>query len=140
VNLRHNLFADMLRERHILIVSGAQPQRALSASLLGNGFPATTVNSAERALDQLAVSHCDLVIVDLSTLDDAIDLIKRIRSVATLKQVPILMICEWGTGLLSLALSAGADACEPLPFSEARIIESVERLLHSRAATAGAGK
>ena len=130
----------MLRERHILIVTGAQTQRALSSSLVANGFAATTVESSQRALDQLAVSKCDLLIIDLSTLDDAIDLIKRVRSVATLKQLPILVIGEWGTGLLSLALSAGADAGEPLPLSEARIIESVERLLHRRAATAGVGK
>jgi len=130
----------MLRERHILIVTNAQSQRALSSSLVANGFPATTVESSERALDQLAVSNYDLLIVDLSTLDDAIDLIKSVRSVTTLKQLPILVIGEWGTGLLSLALSAGAGASEPLPLSEARIIQSVERLLYRRAATAGAGK
>lgn len=129
----------MFQERHLLIVCGTQPQRPLS-SLVANGLAATTVDSSERALDQLAVSKCDLLIIDLSTLDDAIGLIKRVRSVTTLRRVSILVIGEWGTGLLSLALSAGADACEPLPLSKARIMESVERLLHRRAATAGAGK
>jgi len=40
-----------------------------------------------------------------------------------------MVIAEWGTGQPMLALSHGADAFEPKPVDEPRLLAAVKRLL-----------
>lgn len=95
-------------------------------------------NSA-RVLDKLIESRFDLLVINLSAVDDCVELIRDVRRIETAKRIPILVIGDWGTGLPSLAMSAGADAYEASA-NPARLIESIERLLPPRAAVAGAGE
>jgi len=62
--------------------------------------------------------------------------IKRVRATASLSQPLLLVIGEWGTGGPALALSQRVDAYEPKPIDAARLVDSVERLLGTKALSA----
>ena len=123
----------------ILIIShesfGDSPARSVTA----RGFRVAKAHNSESALAKLVGSHFDLLMINLSTISDPVELIRHVRSVATLNGLPILVFGEWGSGLPSLSLACGADAYEPATSPEG-LIESVERLLKPRAVAAGAGE
>jgi len=82
----------------------------------------------------LLTSHCAIVVVHLDhSIDgpaiDGIGLIKRIRQNAELQRLSILAVGEWGTGQPTMALTAGADAFEPEPLNEERLIAAVAKLM-----------
>jgi DNA-binding response OmpR family regulator len=124
----------------ILVISNRRVGVSLRRSLNVRGFAVTFEQNGSAALDQLSRSSFDIVVVDLISIADAADLIKRIRRVATFKATPIVVFGEWGTGQPSVALSAGADAFEAAPIEAARLIEVISRLPNRRAVAAGRGQ
>jgi DNA-binding NtrC family response regulator len=104
------------------------------------GFAVTFESSSCEALDQLTRSSFDIVVIDLISTAGATELIERIRKIATLRAIPIIVSGEWGTGWPSLALSDGADAFEPAPMNAARLISAIARLPKARAAAASKGR
>jgi len=111
---------------------------SLRRQLNARGFAVTFERTSSEAFDQLFRSSFDVVVMDLVSTADAGEFIKRIRKIVTFKAIPIVVVGEWGTGQLSLALSAGADAFEPA-LDAARLIEAIARLPKRRAAAAGKG-
>ena len=86
----------------------------------------------DTAFEVLLENRFDLVVTDSGRAENGIEFIKRVRATPQLTGILILIIAEWGTGTLSLALSAGADAIEPnhaKPIEPSRLITSIERLL-----------
>lgn len=126
--------------QRILFVSNARLRDSLRRSMNARGFAITFEKSSREAFDQLTRSSFDIVVIDLISTADAGELIERIRKIATLRQIPIVVVGDWGTGQPSLALTGGADAFEPAPINAARLIEAIARLAKTRAAAAGKGR
>ena len=121
----------MSRTERILFVGGDFPKLSL-ATLEERGFKVQLVPDSRDAYGELAKSHFDLVLLNLAQSNDGIELIERIRSVATLKSVPVLVVGDWGSGQPAFALSKGADAYEKTPIDALRLISSIERVLSER--------
>ena len=122
----------------ILFVGGAKLDGSVRRHLEQNGFAVSTVTDSEPAIKFLAAdSLIDLVIVHLDETEEGALLIKRLREVLGTRATGVLAIAEWGTGLPSVALAAGADAYEPGPIDPERLVDAVQRVLHKRAAVVG---
>jgi CheY-like chemotaxis protein len=125
--------------QRILFVSKERPGISLRRKMNGRGFAVTFEQDTRKAFDELIRSSFDIIVIDLGSTD-VCDFIKRIRKVITFRAIPIVVVGDWGTGQVSLALSAGADAFEPAPIEAAKLIEAIARLPKRRAAAAGKGQ
>jgi len=123
----------------ILFVGRRDQSEPWMQNLAARRFSVMATEDWQRGLDELTRSDFALVVIDLVSARDGIELIKPMRGLVTLRRIPILVVGEWGTGLPSLAMSAGANAYEPT-MDAAQVIGSVERLVHTKAAAAGAHK
>jgi CheY-like chemotaxis protein len=121
----------------ILFVGGANLAGSVRQRLEQNGFAVSAVTESAPAIQVLTDSFIDLVIVQLDERDHGTDLIRQVREVLGTKATAVLAIAEWGTGLPTVALAAGADAYEPAPIDPERLMDAVQRVLHKRAAVVG---
>jgi DNA-binding response OmpR family regulator len=124
----------------ILFVGGAKLDGLVRQRLEQNGFAVSAAKDSGSAIELLAASLIDLVIVQLDESENGTNLIKRLREVLGTKATGVLAIAEWGTGLPTVALAAGADAYEPAPIDPERLVDAVQRVLHKRAAVVGMNK
>ena len=124
----------------ILFVGGANLNGLVRQRLEQNGFAVSTVTESAPAIEVLADSLIDLVIVHLDERQNGTELIRQVREVLGAKATGVLAVAEWGTGLPTVALAAGADAYEPAPIDPERLIDAVQRVLHKRAAVVGMNK
>src|SRR5712691_5032661 len=124
------------RSPRILIVSADAQSAARRGALTARGFAVTVAPDYESAYRQLLETRFELVVIDLVAAVAGVEFIKRVRATANLTQPLLLVIAEWGTGGATLALSQSADAYEPKPVSAARLVDSVERLLGTKALSA----
>ena len=108
----------------------------MRGALAARGFAVTVAPDYESAYRQLLEARFDLVVIDLVEAAAGVDFIKRVRATTNLTQPLLLVIAEWGTGGATLALSQSADAYEPKPVDAARLFDSVERLLGTKALSA----
>src|SRR6266851_4411020 len=125
----------MTRSQRILIVTGDAQSEAMRGALAARGFAVTAAPDYESAYRQLLEARFELVVIDLVAAA-GVEFIKRVRATANLTQPLLLVIAEWGTGGATLALSQSADAYEPKPIDAARLVDSVERLLGTKALSA----
>ena len=114
--------------QRILFVSDGTIDKSLRAALEERRFEVAESDS-QRALSKLTIGSFDLLIIDVRDATQAIELLKNVRSVTSLRNVLTLIIAEWGTGQPTLALSEGADAFEPSPMDAPRLVAAVEQLL-----------
>ena len=125
--------------RRILFIG----RKLLDESVLGplgkRGFVVIQDYDDQSALQKLIESRFDLVIVNLVDSTKPVEIIERIRSVANLRSIRVLVLGEWGRGQVLFALSKGADAYEPAPIDGERLATSIARVL-SEQAVAVAGK
>ena len=125
----------MTKPRRILVLSADEDQRRLFRGWLEeSGFEVAVAGDCEAAFSQATGSAFDLIVVDLATAVDGIDLIKKVRDRPELINVLMLAIAAWGSGLGTLALCQDVDGFEPAPVDADRLVASVERLLGNRAA------
>ena len=130
----------MIRPKRILIVGDDAAERNLIRdSLEERGFAVTALGDSVGAVRELFKSNFDLVVMNLATADDSVELTKQIRGRSDLANTLLLVIAEWGTGQASLALAQGADAFEPWPIETDRLISAIDRMLHQHAAAAERG-
>ena len=115
----------------VLIISEVELSAATRQSLTAGGFDLSTAEHAGDGYQQLLESPFDLVIVSLDEPSTGVELIKRIRSNSALKRLLILLVAEWGTGQATMALAQGANAFEPKPLENERLLLAVARLLQS---------
>ena len=123
--------------QNILFVGGASLDGSVRQRLEQNGFAVSAVKESAPAIQVLTDSFIDLVIVHLDERGKGTDLIRQVREVVGTKATGVLAVAEWGTGLPTIALAAGADAYEPAPIDPERLIDAVQRVLHKRAAVVG---
>ena len=126
----------MPQSKRILIVSDSTefPRVALEEK----GFAFAISKDCDTAFADLMKGSFDLLVLDLSSTRTGIDFIRRVRATPQFTGILILIIAEWGTGEPTLALSAGADAYEPVGVKQSpcRLITAIERLLSRQAAAA----
>ena len=126
----------LTQSQRILIVADDAQSEVMRAALAARGFAVTAAPDYESAYRQLCETPFALVVIDLVETAAGLEFIKRVQSTTDLTQPLLLVIAEWGTGGAMLALSQGADAYEPQPVDAARLIDSVERLLGTKALSA----
>jgi DNA-binding response OmpR family regulator len=124
------------RSQRILIVTDDAQFGAMRDALAARGFAVTAVPDYESAYRQLLEARFALVVIDLFETVAGVEFIKRVQGTTNLTQPLLLVIAEWGTGGAMLALSQSADAYEPKPVDTARLVDSVERLLGTKALSA----
>jgi DNA-binding NtrC family response regulator len=124
------------RSQRILIVSDDAQSEAMRGALATRGFAVTAAPDYESAYRQLTETRFALVVIDLVETTAGVDFIKRVQGTTNLTQPLLLVIAEWGTGSATLALKQSVDAYEPKPVDAARLVDSVERLLGTKALTA----
>jgi chemotaxis family two-component system response regulator PixH len=124
------------RSQRILIVTDSMQSEAMQGALGARRFSVTVVVDYESAYLQLRETRFTVVVIDLVEVAEGVEFIKRVRAAADLTQPLLLVIAEWGTGAGGLALTQGADAYEPKPIDDARLVDSVERLLGTKAVSA----
>jgi DNA-binding response OmpR family regulator len=108
----------------------------MRGALEARGFSVTPASDYESAYGQLLEARFTLVVIDLVETAAGVEFIKRVHATPNLTQPLLLVIAEWGTGAGALALTQGADAYEPKPVDAARLVDSVERLLGTKALSA----
>ena len=124
----------MSQPQRILIVADEEPVKLICNALEEGGFAVAAARDSRSAYDEMIGSSFDAVVIALEATEvDGIDLIRRLRESPELAAVPVLVLGEWGTGQVTLAMSQGADACEPLPLDADRLGASLSRLLNPRA-------
>jgi len=111
-----------------MIVSGGTAGEWMVDALREHGFEVSAATTP-LAYERLRLSPPDLLVIDVLDLREGIDLLKSVRAAPELKPTLVMVIAEWGTGQPMLALSHGADAFEPKPVDEPRLIAAVKRLL-----------
>ncbi len=127
---------DVTRPQRILIVTDDAQSEKMRGALEERGFAVTEAPDYESAYRQLLDARFEAVVIDLVETADGVEFIKRVRATPNLTQPLLLVIAEWGTGGSTLALTQGADAYEPTPIDWARLVDSVERLLGTKAVSA----
>jgi DNA-binding response OmpR family regulator len=125
-----------VRPQRILIVTDDAQSEAMRGALAARGFAVAAAPDYESAYRELLDERFDLVVIDLVDVAAGVEFIKRVRGTTNLTQPLLLVIAEWGTGAGGLALTQGADAYEPKPIDATRLVDSVERLLGTKALSA----
>ena len=126
----------MVHSQRILIVSDDVQFDLMREAVEARGFEVVVEHDHESALCRLSESLFDLVVIDLAQASRDIELIQRLHVQPKVGKTFVLALGEWGTGQPTLALSQGADACEPKPVNAERLVASLERLLRRRLAVA----
>ena len=102
---------------------------SLAGALRENGFELSIETTAAAAYERLLISPPELLVIDLSALSDGVELIKKIKSTGRSREILVLAIAEWGSGMPMLALSHGADALEKKPVDGKNLLRAIEQLL-----------
>jgi two-component system, OmpR family, KDP operon response regulator KdpE len=102
-------------ERVLVVDDDPQIRRALATGLRGRGFDVSTADDGETALEQLADTAVDIVVLDLGLPGiDGVEVIQRLRSWS---DVPVVVLSvREGQRDKVTALDAGADDYLVKPF------------------------
>jgi two-component system KDP operon response regulator KdpE len=125
---------------HILVVDDEPAiRRMLRANLAARGYEVKVVETGEEALNTVAESHTDLVILDLML--PGISGIEVCEAVRTISAVPILVLSAKGEEQTKIrALDLGADDYLTKPFGIGELLARVRALLRrTSAAVEGSG-
>ncbi len=122
-----------MSEKSVLVVEDSPMMRQLLVFALAR-VKKVRVTEAEDGVDglrKLATGKFDLVITDINMpIMDGLKLVKRIRSDATHKDVPIIVITtEGSTEDRQRAMSLGATAYITKPIQAPQVIAKVKELL-----------
>lgn len=117
----------------LVVDDDAQILRALRTSLQARGFEVVTASNGETALDLLAESEVDLVVLDLGLPGiDGHEVIKRLRAWSDVPVI-VLSVRERQDEKVA-ALDAGADDYVTKPFAMGEVLARM-RAVRRRAAT-----
>ena len=116
-----------------VLVVDDEPQilRALRASLAARGHDVTTAPNGETALDVLATSDVDLMVLDLGLPGiDGLEVIKRLRSWS---EVPVIVLTVRDAQADKVAaLDAGADDYVTKPFAMDELLARTRAVLRRK--------
>jgi two-component system, OmpR family, KDP operon response regulator KdpE len=119
--------------RVLVVDDEPQIRRALRLVLRANGYQVTEAAGGEAALDALATTAYDLMILDLALPDvDGVEVCRRVRDWS---EMPVLILSAHGEEDIKVrALDEGADDFVTKPFSAPELLARMRRAL--RRATA----
>jgi class 3 adenylate cyclase/CheY-like chemotaxis protein len=104
--------------------------RLLEAVLSGHGYNVVAASSGREALDQVAASPPDLVLLDLMMPGmDGHEVCRRLRGEPATEYLPILMVTASGDRDKVNALELGVDDFIAKPFDNAELLARVRSLL-----------
>lgn len=115
----------------ILVVEDSPDSRDMISCLLRlQGYEVITAEDGQQAMDMLGVEHPGLIITDIQMPNmDGIELIKRLRRQSELRNIPILVMSAYRSGVVSEALDAGATAAARKPIQFDSLLQVVRHLL-----------
>jgi adenylate cyclase len=103
--------------------------RLLDAVLSPRGYRVVGASSGEQALELLASSSADLVLLDIVMPGiDGYEVCRRIRSTAETAFLPVVMITASGNQEKTRAIEAGADDFVSKPFDQSELLARVASL------------
>jgi two-component system, OmpR family, KDP operon response regulator KdpE len=118
-----------VNKRQVLVVDDEpQIRRALRLVLRANGYDVTEVAAGEDAMDALATSTYDLLILDLMLPDmDGVEVCRRVRQWSGL---PVVVLSAYGEEEIKVrALDEGADDFVTKPFSAPELLARMRSAL-----------
>ncbi len=123
--------SESLDHRTRVLVVDDQPAnvRLLEAILTPRGYDVPTAASGEEALDAIAESEPDLVLLDIVMPGmDGYEVCRRIREQAQTAYLPVVMITASGDEQKVMALEAGADDFLTKPIDKSELLARVASL------------
>lgn len=107
--------------------------RILAVILRGAGFEVTAVDGGRAALEHLAASATDLVLLDVTMPElDGFETLRRIREAPATARLPVLMLtANAGAADRARAESLGADDFIAKPFDPAEVVERIHARLRA---------
>jgi two-component system OmpR family response regulator len=124
---------DALPARILVVDDEPEIGRILSLILRGAGFEVAAVAGGRAALEHLAASATDLVLLDVIMPElDGFETLRRIRAVPATARVPVLMLtANAGAADRARAESLGADDFIAKPFDPADVVERIRARLRA---------
>ncbi len=117
---------------HILIVEDSESIRQMIEALVSSrGHEVVAVSTGARAIEAALAQRPDVVLLDLNLPGgmDGFDVCRRLRSEATTKAVPVLVISAMDDShSKARAAAAGATAYYTKPFSPTALLKEIESL------------
>jgi two-component system chemotaxis response regulator CheY len=117
----------------ILVVEDTEDARELLVCALElEGFTVISTGDGYSAVELAQADRPDLVITDINMPNmDGIQMIKMMRGLPALKDLPILVISAYQSGIVKEALIAGANASMKKPLEFESLIKLIQSLLAS---------
>jgi len=127
-----------MSKKRILVVEDEESLLKLESILLvAKGYHVTGVVDGMAALEEIAASKPDLVILDVMIPElDGFEVCRRIKASPETSHIPVVMLtAKKNQQDMEYGERMGADAYLTKPFKAAVIMEAVERLLKRSAAS-----
>lgn len=115
----------------LVVDDSAAIRQLVSLTVTGAGYEVLAARNGNEALQKLSESRPDLVITDLNMPDmDGIELIRKIRSLADYKFIPILMLTtEAQEEKMREGRKAGASGWIVKPFSSGQLLDVLKKFI-----------
>jgi len=129
-----------MSKKRILVVEDEESLLKLESILLAaKGYQVTGVVDGTAALEEIAASKPDLVILDVMIPElDGFEVCRRIKASPETSHIPVVMLtAKKNQQDVEHGERMGADAYLTKPFKAAVIMEAVEHLLRRSAASSG---
>lgn len=123
---------DLLRSKRVLLVEDNAINQKVAVSYLNYwGLPSDIANNGLEALNMMANTVYDLVLMDLyMPVMDGFEAIQRMKEDARLKQIPIIALTASAEiSLMKRATEIGANACLTKPFNYKHLHQTLLDLL-----------
>ena len=124
---------DALPTRVLIVDDEPEIGRILSVILRAAGFEVAAVDGGRAALEHLAASATDLVLLDVTMPElDGFETLRRIREAPATARLPVLMLtANAGAADRARAQSLGADDFIAKPFDPAEVVERIRERLRA---------
>jgi DNA-binding response OmpR family regulator len=122
-----------LPARVLIVDDEPEIGRILAVILRGAGFEVAAVDGGRAALEHLAASATDLVLLDVTMPElDGFETLRRIREAPATARLPVLMLtANAGAADRARAESLGADDFIAKPFDPAEVVERIRARLRA---------
>jgi len=120
-----------MKKASLLLAEDNPDMRSLLKWLLeSEGFSVIAAEDGKNALQVLDQIRPDVILTDLMMPGmDGVELIKRIRKISDLADTPIIAMTAYGTGYMTLANSAGANAAVRKPEDLDSLVNTINEVL-----------